>query len=167
MKSIAISAVSVALLLVGHAVQAQEGPLTFAPRLNLGADVMLWELDREDAKSADSTGLRLRGGLAFNDYFAVEGHLGTGGSDRDVELDDLVGLYARLSLPLGSQFRLFGLAGATQVELGNDEENDTSYGGGAELNVTPDLVARADYIRYLDEDTYTFDAGSVGLTYHF
>lgn len=168
MKPIALPAVSAVLLLVGTATQAQEDPLAYAPSLYLGADAMFWELNRDGpAKDADSAGLRLRGGLAFNDYFALEGHLGTGGSDEGVELDDLVGLYAKGSVPLGSQFRLYGLAGVTQVELDVDEENDVSYGGGAELDVTPNLAARADYMRYLDEENYNFDAASVGVTYHF
>ena len=103
----------------------------------------------------------------FNEYFAVEGHLGGGGSDGSVELDSLVGLYAKGILPVSQEFRLYGLAGMTDVDFDVDSESGFSYGAGAEFDVAPNLALGADYMRYLDEDQYTFDAASVGLRYRF
>lgn len=168
MKTLTISAVSAALLLAGATAQAQGSPMNYDPSPYLGADAMFWELDPDRGRgSADSTGLRVRGGVAFNDYFALEGHLGTGGSDDNVELDSLAGAYAKGILPIAPTFRLYGLAGFTEVDVNVDEESGFSYGGGAELDVAPNLAVGADYMRYLDESNYTFDAASIGMTFRF
>lgn len=178
MKTLAISSVS-ALLAAGAlstTAQAQQ-PMSIQPYI--GGDAMFWELNPDGGPSAESTGLRLRGGVQFNDYFAVEGHLGTGGSDTnrgvEFELDHVVGAYAKGILPLGDQFRLYGLAGVSEMEgsftvgpfEGSERETDFSYGAGAEFDLTPNLAVGADYMRYLDQDDNTFDAASVGLTYRF
>lgn len=168
MKTFTISAVSAALLLAGTSALAQGSPMNYDPSPYLGADALFWELDPDHGpRKADSTGLRLRGGVAFNDYFALEGHLGGGGSDGSVELDSLAGAYAKGILPITPDFRLYGLAGFTEVDFDLDEESGFSWGGGAAFDVAPNLALGADYVRYLDESNYTFDAASVGMTYRF
>ncbi|WP_236551397.1 outer membrane beta-barrel protein [Billgrantia tianxiuensis] len=128
---------------------------------------MFWELDPDRGPSADSVGLRLNGGMKFNDYLAAEAHLGTGGSDGAVDLEYLVGAYAKGILPVSQEFRLYGLAGFTEVDFDIDRESGFSYGGGAEFDVAPNLAIGADYMRYLDKSDYTFDAASVGVRYRF
>ncbi|QFU00841.1 hypothetical protein FIU83_04225 [Halomonas sp. THAF5a] len=168
MKTLTISAVSTALLLAGTSALAQGSPMTYDPSPYLGGDALFWELDPDRGPGkADSTGLRLRGGVAFNDYFALEGHLGGGGSDDGVELDYLAGAYAKGILPITPDFRLYGLAGFTEVDFDVDDETGFSWGGGAEFDVAPNLALGADYVRYLDESNYTFDAASVGMTFRF
>ncbi|WP_422822691.1 outer membrane protein [Vreelandella maris] len=68
---------------------------------------------------------------------------------------------------LAPEVRLYGLAGFTEVELDSNRESGFSYGGGAEMDVAPNLSVGADYMRYLDKSDYTFDAASVGLRYRF
>ena len=170
MKRLAIPVAAAAWLLAATAVQAQGGPMMYQPSPYLGADAMFWELDPEGrGGDFDSTGLRLRAGVAFNDYFALEGHLGSGGSDGPVDLDYLAGGYAKGMLPVTPQLRIFGLLGATEVEFDgrDDSESDLSYGGGASYAVMPNLSVDADYMRYLEESRFDFDAVSVGATYHF
>lgn len=167
MKTITISAVSAALLLAGATAHAQGSPMNYQPSPYLGGDVMFWELDPDRRSNLDSTGLRLRGGVAFNDYFGLEGHLGTGGSDGPAELDYLAGAYAKGVLPIAPEFRLYGLAGFTEVDFDADDESGFSYGAGAEFDMTTNLAVGADYMRYLDESNYTFDAASVGVTFRF
>lgn len=167
MKTITISTVSAALLLAGATAHAQGSPMNYQPSPYIGGDVLFWELDPEERGNFDSTGLRLRAGVAFNDYFALEGHLGTGGSDGNVELDYLAGAYAKGILPIAPEFRLYGLAGFTEVDADVDDESGFSYGAGAEFDVTHNLAVGADYMRYLDESNYTFDAASVGVTFRF
>jgi len=167
MKTITISAVSAALLLAGATAHAQGSPMNYQPSPYLGGDAMFWELDPDEGGSFDSTGLRLRGGVAFNDYFGLEGHLGTGGSDGPAELDYLAGVYAKGTLPIAPEFRLYGLAGFSEVDFDADDESDFSYGAGAEFDMTHNLAVGADYMRYLDESNYTFDAASVGVTFRF
>lgn len=160
--------VAAAGLLAAAAAQAQ-GLMSYQPNAYLGGDALFWELDPDGGGSFDSTGLRLRAGVAFNDYFALEGHLGTGGSDGPVDLEYLAGGYAKGMLPISPDFKLYGLLGATEVEFdgSDDSESDVSYGGGASYALMPNLSVDADYMRYLDESNYDFNAISLGATYHF
>lgn len=166
MKRLTLVAATAALFAAGAATTAQ-AQQTFYPQPYIGGDAMFWELDRDRGPDRDSVGLRLRGGAQVNDYFAVEGHLGAGGSDGGAELDYLIGAYAKGILPVAPEFRLYGLAGFTEVDFNIDRESGFSYGAGAEFDVAPNLSVGADYMRYLDKSRYNFDAASVGLRYRF
>lgn len=166
MKRLTITAMTSALIatFAVTAAQAQQ-PMVMQPYI--GADAMFWELDRDGFSSRDSIGLRLNGGIQFNDYFAVETHLGTGGSDGPAELDSLAGIYAKGILPISQEFRVFGLLGGTEVDFDAGNDSDVSYGAGAEFDVAPNLAVGADYMRYLDTSEGTFDAASLGVRYRF
>ncbi|SER93564.1 outer membrane autotransporter barrel domain-containing protein/outer membrane insertion C-terminal signal [Vreelandella subterranea] len=169
MKTSILSLTS-AVLLVGagtFAASAQAQQSFTYPQGYVGGDAMFWSLDPDGGSSRDDVGLRLRGGAQFNDYFALEGHLGTGGSDGGAELDHLAGAYAKGIIPVAPEVRLYGLAGFTEVDFDSDRESDFSYGAGAEMDVAPNVSLGADYMRYLDKSSYTFDAASVGLRYRF
>lgn len=166
-KLVSVTAMAILAGVGASAVQAQSWQQANYPQGYIGGDAMFWDLDPEYGSSRDDVGLRLRGGAQFNDYFAVEGHLGGGGSDGPVELDYLVGAYAKGILPVADEFRLYGLAGFTEVDFDLARENGFSYGAGAEFDITSNLAVGADYIRYLDKSNYTFDAASVGLRYRF
>ncbi|OJA07029.1 porin family protein [Halomonas sp. QHL1] len=169
MKMSLLSLTSAALLVGAGAfatsAQAQQS-FTY-PQGYVGGDAMFWSLDPERGSSNDDVGLRLRGGAQFNDYFALEGHLGTGGSDGGADLDYLAGAYAKGIFPVAPEVRFYGLAGFTEVEVSDNRESGFSYGGGAEMDIAPNLSVGADYMRYLDKSDYTFDAASVGLSYRF
>lgn len=166
MKRLTLTATTAALFAAGALTTAQ-AQQTFYPQPYIGGSAMFWEVNPDDASSRDSVGLRLDGGMQFNEYFAVEGHLGTGGSDGPAELDYLVGAYAKGILPVAPEFRLYGLAGFTEVDFDSDRDNGFSYGAGAEFDVAPQLSIGADYMRYLDKSEGTFDAASVGVRYRF
>ncbi|MBS9404554.1 porin family protein [Halomonas sp. TRM85114] len=167
MKIFSISSVS-ALLLTGVVASSAQAQQAVILEPYIGGDALFWELDADGSGKRDSIGLRLNGGVQFNDYFAVEGHLGTGGSDGPADLDSLAGAYAKGILPMSREFRLYGLLGATEVDVSRGgSESDVSYGGGAEFDLTPNLALGADYMRYLDKSDYTFDATSVGVKFRF
>jgi opacity protein-like surface antigen len=166
MKRITLAAATAAILAAGAATTAQ-AQQTFYPQPYIGGDAMFWNLDRDNRQDRDSVGLRLNGGMQFNEYFAVEGHLAGGGSDGPAELDYLIGAYAKGILPVAPEFRLYGLAGFTEVDYDIDRESGFSYGAGAEFDVAPNLAVGADYMRYLDKSDTTFDAASVGVRYRF
>ena len=133
MKMTVLSLTSAALLLGAGAfaasAQAQE---SFQyPQGYVGGDAMFWSLNPDRGDSRDDVGLRLRGGAQFNDYFALEGHLGTGGSDRGADLDHLAGAYAKGILPVAPNFRRSGLAGFSGGEIRDQREGGLSYGAGA------------------------------------
>ncbi|MCE8016035.1 porin family protein [Halomonas sp. MCCC 1A17488] len=167
MRLLAVSTAALLTAAFASSAQAQQYQMPMYPRAYAGADAMFWELDPEQGSSADSVGLRLNGGAQFNDYFGAEAHLGTGGSEGSTELDYLVGAYAKGILPVSQEFRLYGLAGFTEVDFDADRESGFSYGGGAEFDIAPNLAVGADYMRYLDKSDYTFDAASVGVRYRF
>ena len=113
MKTSVLSLASAALLVGAgtFAASAQAQQSFQYPQGYVGGDAMFWSLDPDRGSSRDDVGLRLRGGAQFNDYFALEGHLGTGGSDRGADLDHLAGAYAKGIIPVAPNFRLYGLAG--------------------------------------------------------
>lgn len=166
MKRLTLTATTAALFAAGALTTAQ-AQQTFYPQPYIGGSAMFWEVNPDQGPSRDSVGLRLDGGMQFNEYFAVEGHLGTGGSDGSAELDYLVGAYAKGILPVAPEFRLYGLAGVTEVDFDMDRDSGFSYGAGAEFDVAPNLALGADYMRYLDKSEGTFDAASVGVRYRF
>ncbi|SFU41799.1 porin family protein [Halomonas korlensis] len=167
MKTLMISTVS-ALFVTGVMASTAQAQQAVILEPYVGGDALFWELDDDQGGKRDSVGLRLNGGVQFNDYFAVEGHLGAGGSDGSADLDSLAGAYAKGILPVSREFRLYGLLGATEVDVSRGgSESDVSYGGGAEFDLTPNLALGADYMRYLDKSDYTFDATSVGLKFRF
>lgn len=169
MKMTVLSITSAALLVgAGTFAASAQAQQSFAqPQGYVGGDAMFWNLDPDRGPSRDSVGLRLHGGTQFNDYFALEGHLGTGGSDGGAELDYLVGAYAKGIAPIAPTARLYGLVGMTEVDFDHDSESGFSYGAGAEIDVANNLSVNADYMRYLDKSSYDFDAASVGLRYRF
>lgn len=169
MKMTVLSLTSTALLVGAgaFAASAQAQQSFMYPQGYVGGDAMFWNLDSDRGSSRDDVGLRLRGGVQFNDYFAIEGHLGAGGSDGGAELDYLAGAYAKGIAPIAPTARLYGLVGVTDVDFDLDRESGFSYGGGIEVDVANNLAIGADYMRYLDKSSYDFDAASVGLRYRF
>ncbi|MGM0832876.1 porin family protein [Halomonas qinghailakensis] len=169
MKMTVLSLTSAALFVgastFAASAQAQQ-PFQY-PQGYVGGDAMFWSLNPERGSSRDDVGLRLRGGAQFNDYFALEAHLGSGGSDGGAELDHVAGAYAKGIVPIAPEVRLYGLAGFTEVDINNDRETGFSYGAGAEMDIAPNVSVGADYMRYLDKSAYDFDAASVGLKYRF
>lgn len=167
MKRLTFTASIAALLAAGALASTAQAQQLLYPQMYVGGDAMFWQLNPKRGSDRDSVGLRLRGGAQFNDYIALEGHLGGGGSDGGVELDSLVGAYAKGILPVANEVRLYALVGATEVDFDVDTESGFSYGAGAEFDLTPQLAVGADYMRYLDKSNFDFDAASVGLSYRF
>lgn len=169
MKISAITVAPLAILIATGVAQAQSKNMGDELTPYVGADVMFWELDQDGLRDdLDSVGLRLRGGVEFNDYLALEGHLGTGGSDGPANLDYLAGGYVKGMLPITRTFKLYGMVGGTEVEFNRDDsEADFSYGAGASYAVTSNLTIGADYMHYLDKSDIDFEAVSVGVHYRF
>ena len=162
-----VLSLTTAALLVGAGAFAASAQAQQSPQAYVGGDAMFWSLNPDRGSSRDSIGLRLRGGAQFNDFFALEGHLGTGGSDGGAELDHVAGAYAKGIIPMAPDVRLYGLAGFTEVDINSDRETGFSYGAGAEMDLSPNISVGADYMRYLDKTAYDFDAASVGMKYRF
>ncbi|UPT53240.1 hypothetical protein [Synechococcus phage Yong-L1-251] len=134
------------------------------------------------SEDLNPTGLTVRGGYFFTDNFAVEGRLGTGlnddnisGTDVDIELDQLFGVYAVGHLPVNDVFSFYGLLGFSYVEATvsdrffsvSDDDDGFSYGAGIQVNFTPQVSGNVEYVAYLDKSDYNLTAASIGLSYNF
>ncbi len=147
-----------------------------------------------------------RVGLQFNSWLAIEGDALFGvddgsfdfnGDEDDFDLDDnsdgdvtdvinapgdfgldyMLGAYAKLNLPVGETFGLYGRAGyafaevsstvvtpgGTSIELG-DSESGASVGAGGQLNFGERSALRLDYT-FTDFDLA--EVNQIGLMYQF
>ncbi len=134
------------------------------------------------SEELNPTGFTVRGGYYFADHFAVEGRLGTGINDDslsglpvDLELDQLMGIYAVGNLPINDAFSLYGLLGFSYVEgtvsapgiSASSDDDGFSYGAGVQVKFTPQVAGQLEYVSYLDKSDYEITATSLGISYHF
>lgn len=156
----------------------------------------LKEKDSGLSVSVDFGSLTALAGYQFNDYFAVEGRVGTGVSDKSFSedgyketfgIDTQTMLLAKASYKLSNEFSLFAVAGYSKTEFEYKEtgpsysfsEKDSlsgfALGIGGEYRFANDIAINVEYMMLPDE---TFRDGqysaklegnnlSVGLSYYF
>lgn len=171
-----------AALLLSTVAQADTGPF-------IGASFGSSHFDESfDGFSIDSdaSAYRIVGGFQFGDYLGIEAGYHNFGDFA--ETIDLGGLSSRaefaaegwtlggtLGLPLNEQFSLYGRAGVffwdADVEIDGfsinvPEDENPYYGGGARVDVTPNLALIGDWTRY-ELDTIDSDVISIGFQYRF
>ena len=141
------------------------------------------KVDGFAALDADPTALRVRGGVGFNENFALEGVLGLGlqedelgDTNVDLELDSLYGVYAVGIIPLDRTFALFAKAGLVVLEyeiegVGSDDDNGLSAGIGARLNIDRNAAMTLEYTMLPDIDdeggSLESDMISLGAQFNF
>jgi hypothetical protein len=123
----------------------------------------------------------------LNGAFGIEAHVGVGGTDEleyageeaEAELNKMLGVFAKVNLPLPLPLvdaNLFGLAGYSvgKVEVLAETTTDTfyensfSYGAGLDMALIPDrLYLTADYVEYLSRTGLDSSAASLGLRLSF
>lgn len=134
----------------------------------------------------DATAFRFVGGFQLGDYLGLEAgyhsfgtfsetiDFGPGTSRTDVNADGWT-LGGTLGLPLSDRMSLYGRAGVffwdADVEvdgLSIDVPGDENpyFGGGAKVDVTPNLSLVGDWTRY-ELDTIDSDVISIGFEYRF
>jgi opacity protein-like surface antigen len=166
----------------------------------VGAGYTMLTVSPEGGPDLDLSALGVRGGYYFNKYFSVEGRLAFGVGDDSVsevidigfgpetatltfDLDYSLGVYAVGHIPLTEQFQLYGLVGFTKHEitvdasipsLGSDSEsfddNDLSFGVGAEFDMTKNLSLGVEYVSYFtdgDIDGLKYDTDGLGITLNY
>jgi len=157
--------------------------------LFVGASIGSSHLDEDFngfSLDTDATAYRILGGWQFGDVLGIEAGYHSFG--EFAETIDLGGVSARteltadgwtlggtLGLPLNEQISLFGRAGVffwdADVELDGfsvsvpDNENPY-YGGGARVDLTPNLTLIGDWTRY-ELDSVNSDVISIGFQYRF
>lgn len=127
--------------------------------------------------SSGGTGLKLYGGYAFSDNFALElgavrlGHMSgpAGEAKADGVYLDAVGLW-----PVAPQWSLLGRVGAVNAKVstptGSDRGTDLKFGAGVQYNLSSNVSIRGEWERY---GLKAFDAKpkadlwTVGVNYAF
>jgi hypothetical protein len=145
-----------------------------------------WEVGQGDAK-VESTGVRAVGGYMFNPGIGLEVHAAAGGTDElqygsqdaEAELNKLLAIFAKPTLPLPVplvEANVFGLVGYSYgkvdilAETTTDvvSQNSFSWGFGAELGLIPNrLYLTADHIDYISRTGVDASATSIGLRLSF
>ena len=169
---------SVAALLPIHA-SAQTIPGS-APAVYVGADPIYWRHKGENIREANSVGARVRLGVEITPYVAFEVHGGSLGEDThgryQQELNYVYGALARGTLPLSYDFRLYALAGYSEVkidvtDMDANEQVDInmdgfSFGGGVEIDLFDNTNFFVEGLRYVDRET-RFETVGAGVRYVF
>jgi len=145
----------------------------------VGIDLQNWFFDPDNGSTLSDFGVRGKVGAKVADQISLEAHLATGGSDRDrdnsVKLDYLAGLFLRGDIPITRFTSLYGLVGFTSLKLdgnnsnsrGSNTDNSVSFGAGVDFAVTTSTSLNVDYIRYVNDSDYNFQALSVGGRWWF
>lgn len=178
-KLITTSLMATALALVPSLASAQT-TLSQGPSVYVGADPIYWRHKGPEISEASAVGARVRLGVEFTPYLAIEAHGGTLGEDtqgnQQQELNYVYGAFARGTLPLAHDFRLYALAGYSEVKL-DTSDLDTyeqvdftmdgfSFGGGAEIDLFNNANFFVEGVRYVDRDT-RFETVGAGVRYLF
>ena len=149
-----------------------------------GAQYVLVTYDEEGFDDVEPTALVGRVGYFLNDNVAIEGRIGFGLQDDEVELDlgflgtvdvdfeveNLFGIYAAIHSSGSSDTSFYGIFGFSQGELEasalgidvSEDESGFSYGFGLNIN-----KFNIEYMSYLDEDDFEVTAISLGFVTEF
>lgn len=147
----------------------------------IGLDGTSLALDNQLDDDLNPRGARLRLGMRLNDLFDFEVHLG-GGIDRQTTLFDnfsagYAGAFLKAYLPVGQRSALFGLVGASGVEITQNingrefsaSRSGFSYGFGLETELSERLDLSADFVRYIGGDGEFSEVSgiSLGIKWYF
>lgn len=127
-------------------------------------------------------------GARINPYVSAELRAGVGVADEKanfggvsakLELDYLVGGYYLFGLPNKTPIYPYIALGYTKGELTfsatgpggslsvSDSGHDVSYGVGANMVITDNVLLNAEYMQYIDKDDYEVSGMSIGASYLF
>ncbi len=150
----------------------------------MGVDFTIVKYEETGYSDVNPKVLRLRAGHNFTPNFSLEGHIGFGIADdstsimgfkADMEIDYLYGLYVRGNVPLSDQFKMYGIAGYTNINataslLGfsySDDEEDFSYGVGIEIFSDKKVSCNLEYMQLTEKSDNEFSSISIGAKINF
>lgn len=136
--------------------------------------------DDDFGVDADVGVLFLRGGYQLNQYVALEARIGMGVEDDKIgginlEVEEMIGAYAKVGLPTQTGFYPYVLLGVTDSELelsgfgqsASDSDTDLSYGVGVDYWFSSQMSASAEYTNFYDDGGTSLTGLSLGVTYKF
>ncbi|HTP38271.1 MAG TPA: outer membrane beta-barrel protein [Steroidobacteraceae bacterium] len=151
---------------------------SFAPYV--GGSIGRFVYDETGADTLYPGALMFRVGVPINEYFALEGRIGTGFSKSDgvfsqsdvtASVDRIAAGYAKLSLPVGPRFSFYGLAGIANTKLrwsqsgladGTSSDTGFSYGVGGQVGMRRDTAFTFEWARLRDLTASQNTSGLLG-----
>lgn len=135
------------------------------------------------SETFEPTTLVARVGRYFKKHYALEGRIAfpvhddsktISGTDTSVGLFGLLGGYGAARINLGERFSFYGIGGLSLVAwkvgtpVASDSSSDLglSYGIGTDIDVGMTIL-NIEYMSYLDDDNFDFDALALGLKIEF
>ena len=126
-----------------------------------------------------------RFGKFYEDYLAFEGRAGVGleddskfiiSTDVEFEVDSLYGVYVIAQPDLNDWLSFYGIAGFSVVDVSlanadalglstSADESGLSYGVGVDLGKSERIKINIEYMIYLSEDDFEFEAVSLGVRF--
>lgn len=175
-KTIKGAALAASALLACEAMAAQ--PI---PGIYIGVGLLDANVEFDGTSSdAEPTALFARGGYQFNDYLAAEARLGTGIDEDEIrgveiDIDNFLGIYAKVGMPTTVGFYPYVIAGFTSTEVEasyrgsseTEDETDVSLGLGVEYQFDRNFSLGLEYMQYVDGDDYELSGLSIGGNYKF
>lgn len=128
------------------------------------------------SRDFDTPTLNLALGNIFNPNFAIEGRLGFGVDDDTdngikAEIEDYFAIYAKPMLPLSDVLTLYGLLGIAETTIdtnvGDDDDDDISYGIGLSAKTRQGFDLFAEYITLYDDDNVEVSGFNLGANMRF
>jgi outer membrane immunogenic protein len=150
-----------------------------------GGNISFLDYSEEGIDDASLTAIVGRLGTTFNENFSGEMRLGFGVGDDtvdvsgvgvDVELDNMFGAYVRGGIPVTESFSPYAIAGFTRSKLTasvsgfgseSESESDVSFGVGADVNVSQNIIINLEYMNYYDKDGAEIAGFSIGIASKF
>lgn len=141
----------------------------------IGLDYQMFRLVAEGLSDPQPEGVAVRLGGSLNDYFRVEGRIGssTGNDEVDgvgVKVDDYMGLYLKSGATLANSLFPYVAIGFSKADVVVDDEPETegdfSWGVGADLHIGNFQVG-AEWMMMLDESEYELKTTSVSVGWRF
>jgi len=141
----------------------------------LGATALKAKQDVAPTFSDKQTGITARLGYDFMDYLGAElrGTSALSGADTGNEKIKQYGAYLKPNIDLTDSLNLYGLLGASKVNMSNpgaptDKESGFSYGLGLDYGVSDTFSVFLDAVNYLQKsDKNDVYGATIGAAYHF
>ncbi len=152
-------------------------PPVVAPKFyfGLGATALKAKQDVAPTFTDNQTGVTARLGYDFMDYLGAElrGTSAISGADTTSEKIKQYGAYLKPNVDLTDSLNLYGLLGASKVNMSNpgalaDKETGFSYGLGLDYGVSDSFSVFLDAVNYLQKSNKNDVYGAtLGAAYHF
>ena len=150
----------------------------------LGMQYVTGDITLDDQpESFSPTTLIVRAGQPFRDHYSLEGRMAVplsddsktiSGASTTVGLFSMLGVYGTARATLKKRYSVYAIAGlslvSNEVAVSNVDRSDTitgiSYGAGMDIG-SGGTKFNLEYISYLDESSFDYDAFAFGVAFVF